>query len=243
MQIRRLTRPTWELTPGNARRLYISVAIPRIYYAIDVWCAPPYAKGQRQRGTVKITGQLATIQKAGALAITGGMRTSAADALDTTAFLIPTPMLADNWCHRAAVRLAMLPKEHPLHKIVQNKTSGKIMHHKSLLNSLLAAYRHDPKKMEKIPAAQRDPSLQGKLPFRISIAKSRDDSISEAENAREAVQIFTDGSAIDSKVGAAAVLISVGDSLLLMAVRVNDGLELEVTDPKEHKRDVEQEEG
>ena len=29
----------------------------------------------------------------------------------------------------------------------------------------------------------------------------------------------------------------------LMAVRVNDGLELEVTDPKEHKRDVEQEEG
>ena len=32
---------------------------------------------------------------------------------------------------------------------------------------------------------------------------------------------------------------TVGDSLLLMAVRVNDGLELEVTDPKEHKGDVE----
>ena len=36
---------------------------------------------------------------------------------------------------------------------------------------------------------------------------------------------------------------SVGDSLLLTAVRVNNGLELEVTDPKEHKGDVEQEEG
>ena len=35
----------------------------------------------------------------------------------------------------------------------------------------------------------------------------------------------------------------VRDSLLLMAVRVNDGLELEVMDPKEHKGDVEQEEG
>ena len=33
----------------------------------------------------------------------------------------------------------------------------------------------------------------------------------------------------------------VGDSLLLMAVRVNDGLELEVTDPQEYKGDVEQE--
>ena len=37
--------------------------------------------------------------------------------------------------------------------------------------------------------------------------------------------------------------LTVGDSLLLMAVRVNDGLELEVTDPKEYKGDVEQEEG
>ena len=36
---------------------------------------------------------------------------------------------------------------------------------------------------------------------------------------------------------------TVGDSLLLKAARVNDGLELEVTDPKEHKGDVEQEEG
>ena len=36
---------------------------------------------------------------------------------------------------------------------------------------------------------------------------------------------------------------TVRDSLLLMAVRVNDSLELEVTGPKEHKGDVEQEEG
>jgi len=120
-------------------------------------------------------------------------------------------MLADKWCHRAAIRLAMLPKEHPLHGIVQNKTSGKIMHHKSPLNSLLAAYRHNPKKIEKIPVAQRDPTLQGKLPFTISIAKSRDDSIREAENASEAVQIFTDRSAINGKVGAAAVLIRRGN--------------------------------
>ena len=36
---------------------------------------------------------------------------------------------------------------------------------------------------------------------------------------------------------------SVGDSLLLMAVRVNDSLELEVTDPKDNQRDIEQEDG
>ena len=36
---------------------------------------------------------------------------------------------------------------------------------------------------------------------------------------------------------------SVGDSLLLAAVRVYDSLELEVTDPKDNQRDVEQEDG
>ena len=43
-----------------------------------------------------------------------------------------------------------------------------------------------------------------------------------------------------------AVLVEagdVGDSLLLMAVRVNDGLELEVTDPQENQGDVEQKDG
>jgi len=211
IQIRRLARPTWGLTPGNARRLYISVVIPRIFYALDIWCTPPYNNDLRQRGMVKVTGQLATIQKAGALAITGGMRTSTADALDTTVFLLLAPMLADKWCHRAAVCLAMLPKEHPLHRIVQNKRLGKIMHHKSPLNSLLVAYRHDPKKMEKIPVVQRDPMLQGKLLFTISIAISRDDSISKAENASEAVQIFTDSSAINGKVGVAAILTRRGN--------------------------------
>jgi hypothetical protein len=37
-QIRRLTRSTWGLTPKYAKRLYISVAIPWILYAADVWC-------------------------------------------------------------------------------------------------------------------------------------------------------------------------------------------------------------
>ena len=211
MQIRRLARPSWGLTPGNARRLYISVVIPRILYVIDMWCALPYTNGKRQRGTVTVTGKLTTIQRSGALVITGGLHTSATDALDAMAFLLPAPLLADKWCHRAAVRLVMLPKEHPLHGIVQHKVSGKIKKHKSPLNSLLAAYRHDPKRIEKTPTTARNPVLQGKLPFVICIAENREESIRETENAREAIQVFTDGSAIDGKVGAAAVLTRAGN--------------------------------
>lgn len=210
MQIRRLARPSWGLTPENARRLYISVAIPRVLYALDIWCQPPYIDGQRQRGTGKITSKLATIQRSGALAITGGLRTSATDALDATAFLLPAPNLADKWCHRAAIRLAMLPKEHPLHGTVKNKITGKIKHHKSPLNGLLAAYRHNPREIEKIPVTVRNPAHQGILPFAISIAGSREDSIREAEHTNEEIQVYADGSAIDGKVGAAAVLTRAG---------------------------------
>ena len=37
-QIRRIARPAWGITPKYARRLYISIALPRILYAADVWC-------------------------------------------------------------------------------------------------------------------------------------------------------------------------------------------------------------
>ena len=99
MQIRRLAKPSWGLTPGNARWLYISVAIPRIMYVIDVWCALPYANRQRQRGTVGITGKVVTMQRAGTLVITGGLRTSPTDALDAATYLIPVLLLVDKVCH------------------------------------------------------------------------------------------------------------------------------------------------
>jgi len=210
MQIRRLARPSWGLTPGNARRLYISVAIPRVLYTIDVWCVPPYIDGQRQRGTAKVTSQLATVQRSGALVITGGLCTSTTDVLDATAFLLPVPNLVDKWCHRAGTRLVMLPKEHPLHRIVQNKITGKIKRHKSLLNCLLAAYRHNLREIKKIPVTVRNPVYQGILLFAISIARSREDSIREAEHTNEEIQVFVDGSAIDRKVGVAAILTRVG---------------------------------
>ena len=213
MQIRRLARPTWGLSPGNARRLYISIAIPRIIYAIDVWCGLPYANGQWQRGTARVIRKITSTQRAGALAITGGLRTSPTDALNAAAYLLPVPLLAYKACHRAALRLAALPKDHLLYGTANKKITGKIKQHKSPLNSLLAAYRFNPKKVEKTLVAARDPTLQGELPFGISIAGSREDSIKEAEEASEEVQVFTDGSALNSKVGAAAILTRVGKPL------------------------------
>jgi ribonuclease HI/exonuclease III len=205
-QIRRLTRPTWGATPKHARRLYISVAIPRILYAADVWCAPTDQSELKSTVGANIIKRLTTVQRSGTLAITGGLRTSPTDALDACAFLLPAPFTIDKWQHRALVRMAMLPNDHPLYGVVARKNTGKIKSHKAPINKLLATYSYDTTKFEKIPATARDPTQIGKLPFQTHIATCREDSIEEAANASEEVIVYTDGSAMNGKVGAAAVL-------------------------------------
>lgn len=152
------------------------------------------------------------------MGVTGGLRTSPSDALDTAAFLVPVSSLVDKWRHRALVRMATLPKGHPLFKIGGKKTAKTLKRHKAPINKLLAGYDLEPNNIEKIPAAVADPVALGKLPFTVSVAPDRDSYIKETENATETTQVFKDGSAIDGKVGAAAVLYT-STSVQTMTIR------------------------
>jgi hypothetical protein len=122
-QICHLARPTWGITPKHAKCLFISVALPRILYMIDVWCTPSDSPpaGPKVVGLAKVTKQITSMQRAGALAITGGLWTSPTDALDTCAFLLPAPLTIHKWCHRAFIRMATLPPDHLLFKPVNWK--------------------------------------------------------------------------------------------------------------------------
>jgi hypothetical protein len=94
------------------------VALPKILYGVKIWYNPPPAesgaKHTRQRGTVLIMKKISSIQRSGALAITGGLRTSPANITDVLANLLPLELVIDNWCYRAALRLVSLPDSHPL---------------------------------------------------------------------------------------------------------------------------------
>jgi hypothetical protein len=144
------------------------------------------------------------------LAITGGLDTSPTDTLDANAFILPALLIVSNWRHKATVCLAMLPSEHPLSKITRKKGIGKTKRHKSPINNLLGKYGYNTKKFKKIPMATRDPATRDKLLFTVSIAESREESVNKAANTREAVQIYTDGLAINGKVGAATILTRLG---------------------------------
>src|SRR6267142_571477 len=124
-QIQRIARSSWGITPKYTRHLFISIALPRILYAVNLWCTPvdKTHAGPKGRGLAKVTKQITTIQRAAALAITGGLKTSPNDMLNSCAFLPPAALTINKWCFRVYIRMLMLPKEHPLHRIVTRKNN------------------------------------------------------------------------------------------------------------------------
>jgi hypothetical protein len=118
VQIQRAIRPSWDLTPRAACRLYVRVAIPHILYGANVWCIPIHEehKGGRCKGSIHAISKLTTMQRARALAITSGYHTSPTDTLNAHASVLLMHLKIGKIFFRSAVRLASLPNSHPLHR-------------------------------------------------------------------------------------------------------------------------------
>ena len=207
-QIRRLARPSWGLTPKAAKKLYVGVALPRILYGIDIWCTPLHGRNARggRKGSVNFVKKLATVQRAGTLAITGGFRTSPTDSLDAHAGMLPIELRIEKACHNAISRIATLPHEHPLHALAKRSAKGRVKRHRSPLHVLTNIFGLDPSIIEKIPPVRAHPNRKSSRSVRIDIPANKEDSKRADANATEKIRIYSDGSAHDGKVGAAALL-------------------------------------
>ena len=207
-QIRRLTRPSWGLTPRGARKIYVSVALPRVLYGLDVWCMPLHgrSKGGHRKGSVNVVKKLATVQRAGALAVTGGLRTTPSDTLDAHAALLPMEFRVAKHCYGAITRMATLPQEHPLHPQIKKSAKGRVKRHRSPLHKLAAIFGITPEALEKIPPVRVQPNERGSKIVRIDIPPNKDASKVKDQEAWEPIKVYSDGSAQNGQVGAAAVL-------------------------------------
>jgi ribonuclease HI len=177
-------------------------------YGIDVWCTPLHGKNARggKKGSVNTIKKLTSTQRAGALAVTGGFRTSPTDSLDAHSALLPIDLRIEKTCHNAITRLATLPREHPLHAPVKRSAKGRVKRHRSPLHTLTSIFGINPSNIEKIPPVRVHPRTRGLQAVHIDIPPSKDDSKRADANAVEKIKVYSDGSAHDGKVGAAAIL-------------------------------------
>jgi hypothetical protein len=120
LQLRRLTSPNTGVKAKLMRQLYLSVAVPKMSYGLDVWYTPPTKPigATRNQGSVTALKGLMKAQRIAALAITGALRTTPTDLVDAHAGILPMDLLLLKNTHKAAVRLCTLPNSHPLHDIV-----------------------------------------------------------------------------------------------------------------------------
>ena len=75
-QIRWVVAPSWGLTPEYMRKMYISVAILKILYMVDVWGTPKVLETLKvnRKGMSTAVSKLTSTQRAGTLVITGCLR-------------------------------------------------------------------------------------------------------------------------------------------------------------------------
>ncbi|KAJ3511459.1 hypothetical protein NMY22_g15642 [Coprinellus aureogranulatus] len=209
---KRLARMRFGLNTDLLRHLYKAVAVPKMTYAAEVWYTPPHVPpGKKKRvGSIDTLKKLQRVQKIAAVAITGALKASAADVLDVYANLLPIDLQLDMQIKRSYIRLCTLPDKHILHlhtwaahRNRDNAQDGTQTHAYPLA---VMARRYDipPDRIERIGSYSRAPTYTPA--FNSHIDKSREDSIEGEKADRARIRIYTDGSAIEEKVGAAAIL-------------------------------------
>ncbi|CCO36979.1 Putative 115 kDa protein in type-1 retrotransposable element R1DM AltName: Full=ORF 2 [Rhizoctonia solani AG-1 IB] len=198
-QLGRLARANHGISPGLARKLYVSIAIPRFTYAADVWFKPVTLRADTKgSGSIGMAHRLARVQRTAALSILGGLRSTPTTSLDAHARLLPMHLLLNRACERAALRLASVPVSHPLYTAVIKSACGQKAH-RTPLHEILALLGINPALISAQQA--RKPLIT--TPERIFPAKQEAGDLAASDPAR--FQIFVDGAHSEDGVGAAAV--------------------------------------
>jgi len=93
------------------RCFYISIAVPRMLYAADLFLVP---ENGHAKGTKGFINKLEHVQRQASLHVTRALRSTPTDAIDTCADLVPFHLLVKKVVHQAATCLVTLPHSHPL---------------------------------------------------------------------------------------------------------------------------------
>jgi ribonuclease HI len=196
-----------------ARRVYTAVCLPKMLYAAELW-APPHrrrlTKGQhvpRDREPSGIIAKMASVQRRALISIAGAMRTTATSVLEAHLNIMPLDLHLEIVRHRALVRLATLPPTHPIHNALREARAFTRTDHVPALSALARRYRVNPDLLEDVDVVRQHPAWTP--PFNVHIPPDRDDAVvvDTIHAATDDAVVYSDGSAHDGHVGAAAHLV------------------------------------
>ena len=209
IQFGRLSWASKGIATKYMRQLYTAVAIPRMLYAADIFLPPVAVDPQRERDRQRKGGQatlakLSSIQRKAAILISGAMSTTAGDAAEIHAGLLPLHLYVSDAQHRVALCMSMLLKVHPLSKAITNARVRRIKRHPTRINDLIWTFDLDPNRMEKVEAVRYDVGWRAGMERRI--ANTKEKAIQEEAADMVEIKVYTDGSGVEGNIGAAAVL-------------------------------------
>ncbi|KAJ3518307.1 hypothetical protein NMY22_g13741 [Coprinellus aureogranulatus] len=205
---KRLSNTRYGINVKLMRHLYRAVGIPKMTYAAEIWYDPPRKpEGKTRRiGSVSALARLKKVQRIAAIAITGALKSTAGDALDVHANLLPIENLLHQQLNRAYIRLCTLPSTHVLNDLIWAAHLSRAQQDTTTypMQTLAHLYTVPPSSVEKIGGRRKPPTWTP--PFNSHIDATREESIEAEKDDPAQVKVYTDGSAIDGQVGAAALL-------------------------------------
>jgi hypothetical protein len=95
LQVWHIAKVVSGMGASGLRQLYLTVSVPGITYAAEVWYTGIHqpAGGTRKKGSVAITNKLKTTQCRVAKTIMGVLSTTVGDTMDVYAFILPVNLL------------------------------------------------------------------------------------------------------------------------------------------------------
>ena len=107
--LRSLAGSTWGASLSAMRRIYQAVVIPQILFGVAAWYVPLTGKGAART----VSKRFASLQKRAACLIGGAFKTSSAEALNVEMYLPPIGIQMDRMAQETALRL----RTGPMHAI------------------------------------------------------------------------------------------------------------------------------
>lgn len=190
-----LASSAWGTGLISLRKVYTMMIVPQMLYGCSAWHEPGI------RGNAMVNA-IARVQRRAAQIITGAFKTTAGAAVDVEAHLLPARQRLEQTTLEAAMRI----KTSPLYEEIVTAQSDQV-------NSPLARFsktiesKYDVK-INRLEKRRQHVVPPWWTPPTTGIAESKETAIKEHDaTEKQAVCIYTDASAINGHVGAAAIVL------------------------------------